>query len=125
MIKVVQITLIQVIEPLGFKGLFVPNAFSPDAGIGDVRLFKPVGVSIETYKAQVFSQWGELLWESEALDDAGRPTEGWNGLYKGTAMPQGAYVWKVEAVFKDGSIWEGQKNTLGQTKKLGSVTLLR
>ena len=118
-------TLTKVIEPIGFKGLFVPNAFSPDAGIGDVRLFKPVGVSIETYKAQVFSQWGELLWESEALDDAGRPTEGWDGMYKGTAMPQGAYVWKVEAVFVDGSIWEGQSNTLGQTKKLGSVTLLR
>jgi large repetitive protein len=118
-------TLVKVIEPNSFKGLFVPNAFSPDAGIGDVRLFKPVGVNIETYRAQVFSQWGELLWESEALDDAGRPTEGWDGIYKGIPMPQGAYVWKVDAVFKDGSIWEGQKNTLGQTRKLGSVTLLR
>ncbi|MGB0862225.1 MAG: PKD domain-containing protein [Saprospiraceae bacterium] len=118
-------TLIKVIQPTLFKGLFVPNAFSPDAGIGDVRVFRPVGVGIQEYRVQVFAQWGELLWESEALDDAGRPTEGWDGIYNGTPMPQGAYVWKVYAVFKDGSQWEGQENTLGQTKRLGSVTLLR
>jgi PKD repeat protein len=118
-------TMVQVIEPVLFKGLFVPNAFSPDAGIGDVRVFRPVGVGIEEYRVQVFAQWGELLWESSALDDAGRPTEGWDGMYNGTPMPQGAYVWKVHAIFKDGSAWEGQENTLGQTKKIGSVTLLR
>jgi PKD repeat protein len=112
------------IEPPFFKGLFVPNAFSPRVGIGEVRLFKPTGVAIQEYKAQVFSQWGELLWESDALDANGVPTEGWDGTYNGQLMPQGAYVWKVFAVFQDGSNWEGMKDSQGTVRKIGSVTLL-
>ena len=119
-------TAIVVIEPPFFKGLFVPNAFSPDAGIGDVRVWRPIGVGIAEYRAEVYTPWGELLWSSEALDDAGRPVESWDGRNpNGDQMPQGAYVWKIFAVFEDGSQWEGQKNTLGQTRKVGSVTLLR
>jgi hypothetical protein len=39
-------------------------------------------------------------------------------------MPQGAYVWKVYAVFKDGSNWEGMPDFNGVVRKIGSVTLL-
>jgi PKD repeat protein len=117
-------TTIFELEPTFFGGLYVPNAFSPRVGIGAVREFRPVGVGLEEYKVQVFSQWGELLWESDVLDDAGIPVEGWDGTYNGQQMPQGAYVWKVYAVFKDGSNWEGMPDFNGVVRKIGSVTLL-
>jgi PKD repeat protein len=117
-------TTILEIAPTFFKGLFVPNAFSPRVGIGSVRQFKPIGVALETYRVEVFSQWGELLWSSELLDDDGVPMEGWDGMYRGELMPQGAYVWKVSAIFKDGSNWEGMEDSNGTVRKIGSVTLL-
>ena len=36
-------------------------------------------------------------------------------------MPQGVYVWKIEAIFTDGSPWEG----VDGNRKVGSVTLIR
>ena len=117
-------TMIVELEPTFFKGLYVPNAFSPRVGIGDVRVFRPVGVGLEEYRVEVFSQWGELLWSSDVLDENGVPVEGWDGMYNGRLMPQGAYVWKVNAIFKDGSNWEGMPDASGIVRKIGSVTLL-
>jgi PKD repeat protein len=112
------------LAPTFFGGLYVPNAFSPRVGIADVRVFRPVGVGLEEYRVQVFSQWGELLWESDVLDDAGVPVESWDGTYNGELMPQGAYVWKVYAIFEDGSNWQGMPDFNGTVRKIGSVTLL-
>jgi hypothetical protein len=43
-------------------------------------------------------------------------------------MPQDVYVWKIEAVFVDGTIWPGMSypsDEGGGTKTIGSVTLVR
>jgi PKD repeat protein len=117
-------TTIFELAPTFFGALYVPNAFSPRVGIGEVRVFRPIGVGLKEYKAQVFSQWGELLWESTVLDAAGIPVESWDGTYNGELMPQGAYVWKVHAIFEDGSNWEGMPDFNGTVRKIGSVTLL-
>jgi large repetitive protein len=107
------------------KGLFLPNAFSPEQGIGDVRLFKPKGIGLKEYHIQVFSTYGQLLWESKELDEQGRPAIGWDGMVEGKLMPQDVYVWKCSGIFIDGSTWGGAKARDGNYKTIGSLVLLR
>lgn len=110
------------------KGLFVPTAFSPSNPKAELRLFKPVGVNLDEYFIEVYDRWGNLMWDSEEIDEAGRPVEGWDGTYNGKPVQQGVYVWKASAVFKDGSIWEAANvgNNKGMPlSKWGTVTLFR
>lgn len=110
------------------KSLYVPNACAPDfAGFGElVKVWKPAGIGLRTYRAQVFDKWGELLWESSALTDDLQPAEGWDGTYQGKPCQQGVYVWKIEASFVDGSIWKGTTYGKEKIKKtIGSITLVR
>ncbi len=107
-----------------FAGVFVPNAFTPDAGGPDVRVFKPVATSLKNYRVGVYDTWGKLLWQSTALIN-GEPAEGWNGRHDGKLMQQDVYVWKIEAEFLDGSVWKGQKAPNGRYYTEGTVTLLR
>jgi PKD repeat protein len=109
-----------------FKGLFVPNAFAPSSVAQGVQEFKPVGVNLKEYKVQVFDSWGHLIWQSTALDSEGRPVEGWNGVTSnGDIMPQGTYVWVINAVFNDGTTWTGSDVGKGDGKTFGTVTLIR
>jgi PKD repeat protein len=108
-----------------FRGLYIPNAFSPTNPNIAVRLFKPVGVNLMDYHIMVFDNWGHLMWESTKLDVQGKPEEGWDGTYKGAMMPMGVYVWKVNATFMDGTIWKGSDIGKGEAKAIGTVTLIR
>ena len=110
------------------KGLFVPNAFTPDYGQREVQVFKPVGVQLKNYHLTIYNKWGEILWETTAISEYGEPLEGWNGLdKKGNACMQGAYVWVIEAQFTDGTLWEGMVYPTGNSKPVtsGNVTLIR
>jgi len=111
-------------EPNFFKGLFLPNAFSPESGVGEATVFLPKGVGLEEYHVQIFSPYGQLLWESTEIED-GQPTESWDGTHHGALLPQDVYVWKCAARFGDGTVWPGQKNKKGRYEITGSVVLLR
>ncbi len=108
-----------------FKGLYVPNAFSPTNTNLAVRLFKPVGTNLKQYHVTVFDTWGHLMWESTKLDSQGCPEEGWDGTYNGNMMPQGTYMWKIEALFVDDSPWNGGDIGKGEYSTMGTVTLIR
>ena len=110
---------------LYFKGLYIPSAFSPNNPSETVRVFKPMGVNLESYTIQVYSTWGEIIWQSSALDENGRPTEYWDGTIKGSESPSGVYIWKASAVFKDGTIWAGNDLGSGESSTSGSVLLIR
>jgi hypothetical protein len=56
--------------------------------------------------------------------EGGSPSEGWDGIYKGTLLQQDVYIWKVYAEFEDGEVWIGQKRE-GVYRTSGTVTLLR
>lgn len=110
------------------KGLWIPTAFAPENPHEEVHLFKPVGINLQEYQIEVFDRWGKLMWQSSKLDDKGQPVEGWNGNYNTKKAPQGVYTWKVMAIFKDGSIFNGENvglkdNLPGGIK--GTVMLLR
>jgi hypothetical protein len=111
-----------------FKGLYVPNAFAPGGTIQETRAWLPVGVNLASYHAQVYNRQGMMLWESSQLDDKGTPSESWDGNYKGKPCQQGVYVWKITAVYRDGSIWENTDvgNHTGMPEvKQGTVALIR
>ena len=118
----------QVYIPEYKKGLFVPNAFTPDFGQPEVRVFKPVGVELKSYHIQVLDKWGELMWESDKIDEYGSPTEWWDGRDKnGVPCLQGSYVWIIKAQHTDGVDWEGMVYPTGSKKPVtsGNVTLIR
>jgi PKD repeat protein len=109
-----------------FKGLYVPNAFIPSSEIQGVNVFKPAGINLKEYKIEVFDPWGQVLWESSLLDTFGRPVEAWNGRKaNGEIYQSGTYVWKINAIFVDGTIWEGSDIGKGNYKNMGTVTLIR
>jgi PKD repeat protein len=109
--------------------LVVPNAFAPGLDyVGEDALFLPKGHSLQTYEIWIYDKWGELVWHSTKIDPQYlSPGEGWNGKYLGDGedLPMGVYAWKINAVFDDGTRWNGQSNVHGLVKDYGTLTLLR
>jgi PKD repeat protein len=111
-----------------YKGLWVPNAMATGGSAQLARIWKPAGVNIARYKAEIYDSHGLLIWSSTLLDESGAPAEAWDGTYKEKPCQQDVYVWKISAVFRDGTIW--QNRDIGEHKGLsepvwGTVTVLR
>ncbi|MEM6630919.1 MAG: PKD domain-containing protein [Bacteroidota bacterium] len=113
-------TLTQLITP-PYGGLHIPTGFYPDGGtpVGDAQFFKPVGIGLDTFHIAVYNQWGNVVWESTALDAAGSPLEFWDGTSLQNKLSRNnAYVWKIlVAQFRDGRPYKG--------KTEGNLTLVR
>ena len=107
-----------------FGGLFVPNAIIPQDPSQDVRIFQPKGTGLGYYQCLVYDKWGNLLWQSDKLVD-GSPSEYWDGTYDGELVPQGSYVWKINAIFANGDIWEGMIDREDDYHAVGTVTVIR
>jgi gliding motility-associated-like protein len=107
------------------SGLYVPNSFAPNSNTPSTNIFLPKGVHLKEYQIQIFSSWGNLLWESNKLTPNGEPAEGWDGTYKGKPMPAGTYIWRIKAKFLNGQIWQGSDNGDGHIKPYGTLTLIR
>lgn len=108
-----------------FKGLHVPNAMYPGHPDFEVSHFLPKGVGLLNYRLTIYDDWGNLIWETSALDGYGRPTEAWDGIYKGEPVQQDAYVWKIEATYMTSELWEGKQYPDGRIKRAGTVTVIR
>jgi len=107
--------------------LSVPNSMVPErAQYGEDALFLPKGHDLLTYRLSIFDKWGNLVFESYKLED-GAPVEAWNGRLKneGPILPMGAYVWKIEATFNDGHVWQGNSLTGERAKRYGTLMLIR
>ena len=103
-----------------YKSLFIPNALNPNGANYETKFFTPKGRNILFYHIGVYNTWGEIIWESTALDSEGRPTESWDGTYEGKLVPSDVYVWKAEAMFLDGTVWDG--DAVGNTEGLSKST---
>jgi PKD repeat protein len=93
--------------------MYIPNVFSPDmVGPENNNVFRAVTDGIMEFKIQIFSRWGELLYESNDYE-----SHGWNGTYlKSDEKCQvGAYIYVVRTKAMDGLDY----------KYSGTVTLLR
>lgn len=78
--------------------VFIPNAFSPGSA-GTNAVFKPViqdNEPVFEYKMQVFSRSGQLLFESNAIE------EGWDGRFRGMQVEDRVCVYDITFRDKDG-----------------------
>jgi len=65
-----------------------PKAFSPNGdGLND--FFDVYGTGLKEYLLQVYSRWGELMFESKNLEDK------WDGKFNGELVPAGTYVYRI------------------------------
>jgi len=99
------------------KGLFMPNALSPESPFEGVREFKAIGAGLIEFHLVIYDTWGNLIWETTVLDK-GVPVEAWDGTLKGKSLPPDVYVWHLKkAIFADGEEYNGPR--------YGSITLIR
>ena len=114
-----------VIHQTIIKGLFVPNAFQPLNFSKEVNIFKPIGIGLKTYYLGIYDVWGNPIWETDKLDDT-KPAEGWDGkTNKGISLQMDVYIWRIKAVFIDGTTWKGMKGKDGVLRTEGTVTLIK
>jgi gliding motility-associated-like protein len=71
---------------------YIPTAFTPDGdGLNDNFKVVGEGLDLTNFKMRIFNKWGELIFESS------NPDTGWDGTYKGSLVPDGVYIWKIDA----------------------------
>ena len=98
-----------------FPNAFTPNPSGPSGGrysYGDPRnhIFYPfTQKGIVEYKLQIFTRWGELIFESHDIE------VGWDGYLKGKLAAQGVYIWRAQYKTANGKV----------EIKAGDVTLIR
>jgi gliding motility-associated-like protein len=93
---------------LFFPRVFIPNAFTPNNDANN-ETFKATVSAVKSYQMQIFNRWGEKLF---ATTDT---KQGWDGIYQGSEVPQGVYVYYI--------VYEDYLGKRYQTK--GTITLLR
>ncbi len=104
-------TLVRIVEVGEDFGIYVPNAFTPNAdGLNDV--FQPKGFGIVKYQLQIFDRWGERVFETKEFE------KGWDGKFAGRGgdiCEEGSYTWLINAV-----------SVFGKAHELkGHVTLIK
>ena len=101
----------------------VPSAFTPTFGgdgsgaqnYGDDDLrdndvfFPQIDGTTIAYSFTIYNRWGEQIFSTSD------PSVGWNGHFQGKLCKQDVYVWRVAAVFIDGT----------SVEQAGDVTLIR
>jgi len=68
--------------------IYPPNAFTPNSD-GENDKFVIRGTGVSTYYIRIFSRWGELIFESDDIEDS------WDGTYKGGIVDGGTYVYNI------------------------------
>lgn len=71
--------------------IYVPNAFTPDGNRLN-NYFSASTVNIASLNVKIFDRWGEKIFESDDVDFA------WDGTYKGQAVQDNVYVYKIKYV---------------------------
>jgi gliding motility-associated-like protein len=105
--------------------LFLPNAFTPNSNNPELKTFIAKGSGLKQWHMRVFNNYGQLVWETTKLDSRGEPVDGWDGTFQGSQMPQGVYIWQIEASFINGSEWKGMSYNGSSPKRTGVIHLIR
>ena len=86
--------------------LYIPSAFSPDGdGVNDA--FGVKGKNIISLKMKIYNRWGELVYESQQLNDT------WDGTYLGNPITStDVFVYTVSAVSIDGKPLPDENGTV-------------
>ena len=77
----------------------LPNVFTPNGdGVND--FFFPrdyLTKGLTAFKMEIYNRWGEIIFSTTKTDGAG-----WDGKYNGIPQPEGVFIYKMDATFKDG-----------------------
>lgn len=91
---------------------YIPNAFTPNHD-GENDVFLPILPAHTSYTFQVFSRWGEVVFETA------NPEEGWAGQdAEGSDVQPGMYVWSISYLERVGE-------ELLAREHQGTLTLMR
>jgi PKD repeat protein len=111
--------------------LKVPNAFQPE-GPNGVNLFNAVGSGFESYKLEIYSSWGELLYRTTELNpDGSIPMNiGWDGKHhfkpgEDKILSLDTYVYKIEAKCLNGKDWKEKAGSSPLEKRVGTFQMIR
>lgn len=98
------------------RPFFAPNAFTANNdGVNDYFTIYG-GAALEAIEElQIWSRWGELVWESGGAIPPNDEPSGWDGTFNGRDMNPGVFVWRAKLRFID-------QKVLSYT---GDITLLR
>ncbi len=73
-----------------YKGIFIPNAFSPNGdGLNDTWNI-PALAAYPDFELFVFDRYGEVVFKSS------RTNQPWDGKFKGSPLPVGAYPYLIK-----------------------------
>ncbi len=96
--------------PCTIESLKTPNAFSPNGdGKNDRFCLEGWDQCVDEFEVMVFNRFGELLFESYAIDFC------WDGYYKGQVLENGIYMFVIKAKTKEGEVF----------KRAGNITLIK
>ena len=71
------------------SNVMFPNAFTPNGdGLNDIFIIE--SQYIQQINMRIFNRWGELIFQTEELD------EGWDGTIKGEPAPMATYLYIVQ-----------------------------
>ncbi|HAN79457.1 MAG TPA: hypothetical protein DCQ31_17680 [Bacteroidales bacterium] len=87
-----------------------PTAFNPTSDFYQNRFFRPsVSPTVTDYKLAIYNRWGELVFESNKVEN------GWEGNVQGRIGEKGVYVYLIQ--YTDGETGE-------KVKQSGYLTLI-
>jgi gliding motility-associated-like protein len=89
----------QLVKTVTHAEIYVPSAFTPNNdGLND--LLRPTLMGIkELHYFRVYNRWGQLLFETKAN------RSGWDGRFKGAALPTQVVIWIAEGTGVDGDVY--------------------
>ena len=74
--------------------LFIPKVFTPNDDDHN-EFFVIKGLNVVTFNIQIFTRWGELVFESNSIDKY------WDGSFENNHVSQGSYYYSIEVLGKD------------------------
>ena len=77
--------------------LFIPNGFSPNNDNENDILYVRGG-GIASIQMHIFDKWGNLVFETLDIE------KGWDGTFNGKPVNTGVYVYRMDAILKNGEI---------------------
>jgi gliding motility-associated-like protein len=81
--------------------IFIPSAFTPNGdGLNDRFEFDILGAT--SVNVDIWNRWGEKVFNNPAQPNGTNDTHGWDGLFKGQAVPYDTYTYQFVVTYFDG-----------------------
>lgn len=97
------------VDPSGFTGVHVPNAFSPNGDLNNDFLQYYIGYDVVSFELIIIDRWGNTMFKTTS------ETEFWDGRYKSEYVNSGIYTYVISY----------QLDNAALLKKSGNITVVR